>query len=355
MPEATALARAVEGVADARTLWARLGAIGVPGDLTGPSPDPGRLDELLSELDRATSLSLALSATVQVALAVPLLRTVATGTLAAAASAQSLAGRAVVALAATEAGLSGSALLDAATEVHGPRGALRLTGGKEWITNATHCDYLLVLARYRPERHFTSFRWVLLPAGTPGVSVVPAAKDRFAGAGVGHVRFDAVALTGEHLVGRPGRALAEFSRQLTTERLASALWARTLCRRVLAGAREYLMGRSAGAATLWDNAAVRDRFARCLLSLAHLDALCATVLPAGATTAAAMVLKATSGATVDRVLDECVRLRGAEAFRDGGLADLRDEAAMFGVAGGATGALLAGIADWAEDLLRAPR
>jgi hypothetical protein len=71
--------------------------------------------------------------------------------------------------------------------------------------------------------------------------------------------------------------------------------------------------------------------------------------------AAGMALKAAVGASVEQILGECADLRGADAFRDGGEASLRAEAAMFRVAGGATGAMLAGIADHADTLLRARR
>jgi citronellyl-CoA dehydrogenase len=66
-----------------------------------------------------------------------------------------------------------------------------------------------------------------------------------------------------------------------------------------------------------------------------------------------MVLKASIAESLEHVLGECARLLGAEAFVDDGLAQLRSEAGMFGIAGGASGAMLAGIADHAEDLLGA--
>jgi hypothetical protein len=64
-----------------------------------------------------------------------------------------------------------------------------------------------------------------------------------------------------------------------------------------------------------------------------------------------MALKAAYAESAERILSECVSLRGADSFRDGGLARLREQAAMFGIAGGATGAMLAGVADHADELL----
>jgi acyl-CoA dehydrogenase len=355
------VAAAAEGVTDARTLWRRLGRAGIPDLLgggphdCGPETPPDRLGDLLTELDARLPLGCTLSVCVQVATVLPLLRTLAEDSPAAGkVLVRATRGDAVVALAITDAGVSGSDLLDMRTAITSDGGTARLDGAKEWITNAGQCDHLLVLARHRPQRHITSFRWVLLNADRPGVSCRPSTGELFPGAGLGDPRFTGVALDPDDLVGRPGRALAEAARQLAVERLAGALWARALCRRVLADTHRYLVTRPAGGGPLWTNAAVRDRFARCVVEWRRMDALCAaaTGWPA---TAEAMVLKAACAESADRILGECVQLSGAAAFRDGGVARTRAEAAMFGIAGGATGTMLAGIAEDATGLLGSAR
>lgn len=346
---------ALSGVdpADARAVWRALGAGGVTAALypNGDQPDPGRLSALLTELDARCPLGVTLSVCVQVATVLPLLAGAAGP--AERARRGMLRGETVVALAVTDAAGSGSDLLDATTRVKLGEGTATLDGAKTWITNATTCDAALVLARHRPARHFTSFCWLLAPAAAPGVTVSSAGR-AFAGAGVGHLRFDGVALDPETVVGRPGRALAGFARQAGVERLAGALWARAMCHRLLAGLRDWLRRRSAAEGTLWDRPAIRERYARCLVAVRQLDALCAPLLastdPVPATVTG-MVLKVAAAETVDRVAAEAVRLRGADAFRDGGEAHVRGEVAMFGIAGGATGAMLAGIADHADELL----
>lgn len=349
---------------DARAIWSALGAAGAIRRLysaasdgaNDPAPAPVLVGALLAELDACLPTGVVLSVCVQVATVIPILLEAArAGALASRVGGAALDGEAIVALAVTDAGVPGSDLLEMRTRARIGEGRVVLDGGKEWITNATHCDHALVLARHREARHFTSFCWVLTPAGAPGVSSRPAASSLFAGSGVGHLRLDAVTLDSEHVIGRPGRALADFARRIGTERLAGALWARSLCRRVLADTRRWLAARPAGGGTLWDNPAVRERFACCLVELGRLEALCAAhqVCPVGRSQAAGMVLKAAVGEGVERVLAECASLRGADAFRDGGEAHLRAQAAMFGTAGGATGAMLAGIADHADELLRA--
>ena len=350
------VAGAADGAGTARALWRRLGQAGALDRLREAGPgaavDAGLLDDLLAELDARLPPGLVLSVCVQVATVIPLLRTAAAvSPLAAEVLAGALRGETIVALAATDAGAAGSALLDARTELRTEGAAVLLDGGKDWITNACHCDHALVLARRRPARHFTSFSWALVPAGRQGVSCLPATAEHFTGAGLGHLRFAAVSLGPAHVVGRPGRALAEFALQIGTERLAGALWARALCRRVLAETRDHLRRRPLGEGTLWDNAAVRERFARCLVEWRGLDALCAAQRVDPGPTSASMALKAACAEGVDRILGGCVELRGADAFRDGGLAGLRAQTAMFGIAGGATGAMLAGVADHADELL----
>ncbi|MDG4800361.1 acyl-CoA dehydrogenase family protein [Micromonospora sp. WMMD980] len=338
---------------DARAVWRALGAGGVVAALypSGDQPDPVRLSALLTELDARCPLGVTLSVCVQVATVLPLLAGAAGP--AERARRDMLRGETVVALAVTDAAGSGSDLLDATTRVKLGDDAATVDGAKTWITNATTCDAALVLARHRAARHFTSFCWVLAPAAAPGVTVSSAGR-AFAGAGVGHLRLDGVALDPDTVVGRPGRALAGFARQVGVERLAGALWARAMCHRLLADLRDWLRRRPAAEGTLWDRPAIRERYARCLVAVRQLDALCAPPLAATEPVVSpvdGMVLKVAAAETVDRVAAEAVRLRGADAFRDGGEAHLRGEVAMFGIAGGATGAMLAGIADHADELV----
>jgi alkylation response protein AidB-like acyl-CoA dehydrogenase len=344
---------------DARALWLSLGSAGVLRSLQRESAqslwiDPAGLAELLAELDARYPPGPVLSVCVQVATVIPLLRSCApVSPRAGLLLERMLRGEAMVALAATDAGLSGSALLDLRTEVLDTADGVSVHGGKEWISNAGHCDEALVLARCRPARHFTSYSWVLVPADHPDVSFRAAAEGLLAGSGLGHLSFEDVRLERDRVIGRPGRALAELTRQLGAERLAGALWARTLCRRVLLDTHRHLRARSTGTGVLWDNAAVRERFARCLVELCQLDALCRAGCSTPITVAQGMALKASFAVVADRILGECLNLRGAGAFADDGLARMREQYAMFAIAGGTTATMLAGIADHAEEMLRA--
>jgi citronellyl-CoA dehydrogenase len=235
---------------------------------------------------------------------------------------------------------------------------LRLTGGKRWIVNATIADYAVVLARHRPGPHFTSFTQVLVPTCAPAVQAEPASTVLLAGSRVGHLRFSGVRLGRDHIIGRTGQGLAAFADQAATERMAGALWANALARRVLTGTYQHLTRRILGGRPLWDNDAVRQRFAGSLLEQQRLQALCRQPCPPGASRSrqllGGMLVKAAAATSLEAILAGCAQLAGAEGFRDDGIQLLRAEAAMFGIAGGTTETMLAGLADHADDLLGAP-
>ncbi|HET8681730.1 MAG TPA: acyl-CoA dehydrogenase family protein, partial [Micromonosporaceae bacterium] len=257
---------------------------------------------------------------------------------------------------ATDAASAGSDLINLGTRVDLAPDALTVHGGKRWITNACSADWLLVLGRHRPQPHFTSLVWALVPAAAPGVRATPAGDTMFAGAAVGHLSFDRVTLGRDHLAGTPGLGLAVFGRHVTTERLAGALWAGARTRRVLAATLDRLITRHLGDQPMWANPAIRERFSRCLMHWWRLDELTARFagqLDEPTSLVSSMLLKATVAEAVDAILGECARLHGADAFVAQGLAHLRAESAMFGIAGGAADAMLAGVADSAGSLLAA--
>ncbi|MFB8237875.1 acyl-CoA dehydrogenase family protein [Kitasatospora purpeofusca] len=375
------LARALAGVpagAPAPAVWRALGEAGVlrrlyrDGNALGPVVDPARLGDLLRTVDARGDNGATLSVLVQAASALPILgsgrsggagRSGGSGRSRTAAAAPSpvaaahervLAGSAQVALAATDEAAAGSDLSGLGTEVRFEDGGLVVHGGKRWVTNARSAEFLLVLARRRPGRHFTDFSWVLVPAATPGVTVRPAATDLLANAATGHIGFDSVRLPADHLVGANGRGMAVFARHMSTERLAGAQWAVALTGRVLADTRERLRGRTVDGEPLWHNPVVRRDFAECLVRVAQLRALSedlAGTAAKGQNLSAGALLKSAVGLTADAVLARCAQLQGADGFAAGGAQTVRAEAAVLGIGGGVTELMLDSVADMSEQLL----
>ncbi len=352
----TAALDALPPGADGRRIWAALGGSGRlaavyrDGDpASGVVPDA--LGRLMTDVDARFGIGATLSVCVQLATSVPLLAL--GGDPAARALRDALAGRAVVALAATDEG-SGADLAGLGTTVAVEDDGVTVTGTKRWITGALYADHLLVLARHREGRHFTSFTWVLVPADAPGVSVEPADTALFDGSGTGHVRLDGVRLPREHVVGRVGRGMTSFAAHIAVERLTGTLWGVALCARTLRGTKRRLQERAYGDGTLWQLESVRQRFAACLLRTHELAALAHRLGDRVAErhdTAAAALLKASAAKTVDAVLAECAQLQGAEGFTTSGAQWTRAQAALWGIGGGTTEIVLAAVAGAADPLL----
>ncbi|MER5527455.1 acyl-CoA dehydrogenase family protein [Streptomyces sp. NPDC002677] len=363
------VAQALAGVpvgAPATDLWRALGAAGAlstlyqSGNALGPVANPARLGALLRAVDARADNGATLSVLVQAASALPVLGSGRSGPASAAPSPvaaaweHALAGTAQVALAATDEAAAGSDLSGLGTEVRIEGDQLVVHGGKRWVTNAGTAEYLLVLGRHHPGRHFTNFSWVLVPAKTAGVTVSPAPTSLLANSATGHIGFDSVRLPADHLVGRNGRGMAVFARHMSTERLAGAQWAVALTGRVLADTRERLLRRTVDGEPLWHNAVVRQGFAECLVRVAQLRALCdslAETAVKGQSLSAGTLLKSAVGLTVDTVLARCAQLQGADGFAAGGAQGVRAEAGVLGIGGGVTELMLAGVADMSEQLL----
>ncbi|MEU3854002.1 acyl-CoA dehydrogenase [Streptomyces sp. NPDC029554] len=338
-------------------VWAALGAAGhlarvYRGGTVRDGIDPDRLADLLAAIDGRWSIPATLSASVQLATALPVLAT-GSGSAVERCLHRVLNGRATLALAATDT-TAGTDLTALRTEVTIEGDAVTVTGEKQWIANTTTAESFLVLARHRPGRHVTHFTWVLVPADAPGVTVRPAPSGLYAGSGVGHVSFGGVRLGRDRVVGRVGLGLPVFARHIAVERLAGALWGVALCRRVLADTRDRLTHRAHGQGALWNLGHVRQRFAACLVRVQELQALAARWAPEVALrhdARAAATLKAAAGTTVPHVLGECAQLWGAAGFVDGGIQQTRAQAALFGIGGGATEVVLETLADRAERVL----
>ncbi|MFF5425404.1 MULTISPECIES: acyl-CoA dehydrogenase family protein [unclassified Streptomyces] len=345
------------GTGSGRELWARLGAVGaLRGLYREERPErgivPDRLRDLIVRTEAQEGTGSLLSVCVQAATVLPLLAEAGRrGPAVADVARRMLDGRSVVALAATDSG-PGSDLTALLTHAEETATGTVLHGTKRWITNADHADLLLVLARRRPGPHFTNFSWYLVPADDPRVRVETAASPYFTGSGTGHVHLDGVPVLADGPVGGAGRGLALFARHITVERLAGGHWAVAACRRALADTRDRLEARG-----LWQQPAIRQRFAAALVRTRQLEALVAALGPAVAAghdhTGAALV-KAAAGETADHVLDVCAHLCGADGFAVAGMQHRRAEAALFGIAGGSTETVLASVADHAEALLSRP-
>lgn len=348
--------------ASGRDLWAALGEAGLiewmyPDGAVAAGVVSERLAHVLAAAGERFSFGSTMSLCVQAATALPLLAT-GSGPCEEALR-RALAGQAVVALAATDV-TAGSDLASLRTEARLGEREAELGGAKRWINNAVAAEFLLVLARHRPGPHFTNFTWFLVPANAPGVTVRPSDTALFDGSDTGDIDLDGVRLGNEHIIGRLGMGFAAFIRHIGPERLAGALWSVELCRGTLDSTLRWLKNRPYGDGTLWDLDSVRQRFAKSLIAVHQLQGLCDRLrdrVVEGHDNTAAAMLKATAGTIVNQVMETCGQLQGSHGFSTGGVQQLRAQAAIFGISGGATEIVRSIVAESAQeelDRLRLP-
>jgi alkylation response protein AidB-like acyl-CoA dehydrogenase len=340
-------------------VWQALGSAGLTGELyrrPGAPPDSVRLaglaQGLIDGLNLSDCVSAALSTCTQACMVVPALADDRRGELACRVREEMLSGRTAIGLAVTDAGGGGSDLLTMKTAVNVAEKYIMVDGSKQWITAATFAEFLLVLARHRPGRHFTNLTWLLVPTKAPGVTVEPVDSPFFQGAGLGHARLEQVRLDRRFLVGAVGRGMSGFTRHVAAERLAGGYWALALSRRIIGQTYRYLQTQEVGGRPLCANEAVSQRFGRCLLEYRKLDALCRGQIDhRGDPVMDGLLAKAAGADALRFILAECAQLYGAAAFAASGLQILRAEAAVLDIAGGPVELILGSIAEHADALL----
>lgn len=112
-------------------------------------------------------------------------------------------GTAVAAFALSEPGAgSDAAALSLAAERDGP-GGWRLTGEKHWISNAPEADFYTVFARTTPGAGARGVTAFLVSADRPGLT--GSALDMLSPHPIGALRFDAVPVTVDDVLGEPDR------------------------------------------------------------------------------------------------------------------------------------------------------
>jgi len=249
-------------------------------------------------------------------------------------------------IAATDADRSGSDLAGLATQVHIGHEELVVRGAKDWITNATTAEYLVVLARRRSGRDLGAFSLVLVPTDATGVATSPADTTVLAGSGLGRVEFDDVTLPVHYLLGRPGRGMATFLDQITVERLAGGVWAVAAGRQLLHRTVSYLRGRLIGEQALWERSAVRHEMARCAVELDVLDAAVTRVVETATTgrpvsSRETATVKVAASAVLGRLLDRSLQLHGTAGLTAAcGLLALANDLRTFAIAGGSPETML---------------
>ncbi|MCQ9132227.1 acyl-CoA dehydrogenase family protein [Streptomyces hilarionis] len=231
-------------------------------------------------------------------------------------------GTAVAAFALSEPGAgSDAAALSLAARPDGPA-AWRLTGDKCWISNAPEADLYTVFARTTPGAGARGVTAFLVPADRPGLT--GSALDMLSPHPIGALRFDAVPVTEDDVLGAPDRGFRVAMGTLDLFRASVGAFAVGMARAALDATVSHTARRDAFGGKLRDlqtvahqvaEMALRTEAARLMVHAA------ATAYDAGEPDVRKRVAmaKLLATETAQYVVDAAVQLHGAQALRRGHL------------------------------------
>jgi alkylation response protein AidB-like acyl-CoA dehydrogenase len=175
-------------------------------------------------------------------------------------------GNAICALAVTEPA-GGSSLDHIATEALATAGGFRLTGHKTLVGNAPDASLVIVLARHSGQRGPMSLTAFLVPARSPGISILPSSAVGLASAPIGAIRLDDCFVPDGAVLGRTGSGFRVFSTAMLWERACLLAGFLGAAERDLKTCVDFLSARRDAAGALLRHQAVAHRLARMRLSL----------------------------------------------------------------------------------------
>jgi acyl-CoA dehydrogenase len=187
--------------------------------------------------------------------------------------APAVAGDKIAALAVTEPG-AGSDLAGLGATVHEQPDHFVLDGTKSMVSNGSSADFFVVLARSGAATSAMSGRGAaglslfVVDAGSPGITIDRTEPVGWRAADPATVRFEAVRVPRDQVVGRLGSGFYQLMRGFQLERVVAAVLALGGADRSLQLTREHLVGRGVFGARLASLQAVRHRIADLATDLA---------------------------------------------------------------------------------------
>ncbi|MFD7766808.1 acyl-CoA dehydrogenase family protein [Streptomyces sp. NPDC059787] len=208
-----------------------------------------------------------------------------------------------------------------ATEPDGPDG-WRLTGEKCWISNAPEADFYTVFARTTPGAGARGVTAFLVPADRPGLT--GAALDMLSPHPIGALRFDAVPVTADDVLGEVDRGFRVAMDTLNLFRPSVGAFAVGMARAALDATLAHTARRDAFGGKLKDLQSVAHQVAEMALrteSARLMVYAAATAYDEGAdgVPGRAAMAKLLATETAQYVVDRAVQLHGARALQRGHL------------------------------------
>jgi acyl-CoA dehydrogenase len=261
-----------------------------------------------------------------------------------------IAGELVTAVAVTEPD-AGSDVASIRTRARREGDAWVLNGTKMFITNGVHGNLCFVAARTdRESKGSRGISMFIVEKGTPGFRVGRALKKQgWLSSDTAELVFEDCRIPGANLLGEENRGFYAIMRNFQTERIALGAMAIGHCQTALKLTLEWVMGRKAFGATLFDMQTIRQRLAMLDAKVQAARAFlyhCAWLVTQGRECVREVsALKALTGELANEVLYACQQFHGGMGYmRESPIERLVRDARVLAIGGGATEVMLEEVA-----------
>lgn len=261
-----------------------------------------------------------------------------------------IAGELVTAVAVTEPD-AGSDVASIRTRARRDGDGWALNGTKMFITNGVHGDLYFVAARTDAENKGSrGISMFIVEKGTPGFRVGRALKKQgWLSSDTAELVFEDCRIPAANLLGEENRGFYAIMRNFQTERIALGAMAIGHCQTALKLTLEWVMGRKAFGATLFDLQAIRQRLAmldaKVQAARAFLYHCAWLVTQARECVREVSALKALTGELANEVLYACQQFHGGMGYmRESAIERLVRDARVLAIGGGATEVMLEEVA-----------
>jgi acyl-CoA dehydrogenase len=261
-----------------------------------------------------------------------------------------IAGELVTAVAVTEPD-AGSDVASIRTRARRVDDAWVLNGTKIFITNGVHGDLYFVAARTDAENKGSrGISMFIVEKGTPGFRVGRALKKQgWLSSDTAELVFEDCRIPAANLLGEENRGFYAIMRNFQTERIALGAMAIGHCQTALKLTLDWVMGRKAFGATLFDLQTIRQRLAMLDAKVQAARAFlyhCAWLVTQGRECVREVsALKALTGELANEVLYACQQFHGGMGYmRESAIERLVRDARVLAIGGGATEVMLEEVA-----------
>lgn len=330
-----------------KSVFADLAQAGLLGQSYDPAYGGGGRDfaydiVLAEELPRCRMLGLSLSVLAHTNIAPPLLARLGTDAQKREFLAPALQGTRIAGFASTEPSGGSDPVRAVQTTAVDDGDFWVVSGEKKYITNAPIADFLVLVARTRPEPSIHSLTLLLLPTDTPGLTFheLPP-KLGMHSSPTGWFTLDRCRIPKSYTLGKPNLGYHYFLRNILEERLVGGAAALAAADLALHDTIAYLRQRHAYGQPLAKMQSVRHRIADLAAAIEmgrrFVHSVAANYRDGHVEAKEICMIKFHVFESVQRVAQECLQLHGASGFfEDNWIARMYRDVRVFSVGGGAS-------------------